>query len=267
MTKPRIFLSLVFLTSLTLSACSGGVSQPSLEATAWVLTEIQGQPVLAETWPTLRFENGKVAGYDGCNWFDGAYTVRGGGLTFGSLMTTMRACLSGLSNSTAASPIMQQAQAYHAALEAARKYAVREQNLIILDQSGAVLLTFSPQDTQLEGKTWQLTSYYNGKDSIQAVLGTATITAEFAEGKMAGSAGCNSYSATYTQAGSKLTFGPAISIEMACAEAGVMEQESAYLALLPTVVSYRMEGERLTLFNAQGLSVAEFVQAPTQKRP
>jgi heat shock protein HslJ len=260
MIKLRTFLSFVFLTALTLAACSGGVSQPSLEATAWVLTEIQGQPVLAETWATLRFENGKVAGYDGCNWFDGAYTASGGGLTFGSLMTTMRACLSSLSNSTADSSIMQQAQAYHAALETARKYAIHENRLTILDQSGVVLLTFSPQDTQLEGKTWQLTSYYNGKDSIQSVLETATVTAEFASGRLAGSAGCNSYSATYTQAGSKLTFGPAISTLMACAEAGAMEQESAYLAVLPSVVSYRMEGERLTLFNAEGLAVAEFVR-------
>lgn len=254
----HLFLIWLLALSLGFSACAGGDSQPSLEATAWVLTEIQGQPVLAETWATLRFENGKVAGYDGCNWFDGAYTARGASVTFGSLMTTLRACLSGLSSNTAASPIMQQARAYHTALEATRKYALHGQKLSLLDQSGAVLLTFSPQDTQLEGKTWQLTSYYNGKDSIQAVLGTTTITAEFAEGKLAGSAGCNSYSATYTQAGVKLTLGPALSTLMACAEAGVMEQESAYLAVLPMVVSYRMEGDRLTLFNAQGLSVAEF---------
>lgn len=258
-TRPFLLYLLLGLT-LTLSACAVGLSQPSLESTAWVLTGIEGQPVLAETWPTLRFENGKVAGYDGCNWFDGAYTASGASLTFGSRMTTMRACLSSLSNSTADAPIMQQAQAYHQALDTTRKYAIHEQKLSLLDQSGAVLLTFSPQDTQLEGKTWQLTSYYNGKDAIQAVLGTTAITAEFAAGNMAGSAGCNSYSATYTQAGAKLTFGPALSTLMACAEAGVMEQESAYLTALAAVVSYRMEGNHLTLFNAAGASMAQFVR-------
>lgn len=71
---------------------------------------IEGTPLLETTWnltvlnqetmqlpdtrvPYLRFDADEVTGYDGCNSFDGPYTVEGDTLTFGDLMSTLVACL------------------------------------------------------------------------------------------------------------------------------------------------------------------------------
>ena len=49
---------------------------------------------------------------------------------------------------------------------------------------------------------------------------------------------------------------------MACAEPkGVMDQEAAYLAALPTAVGYRVDGGSLALLSADGTSVATYTRA------
>jgi hypothetical protein len=40
-----------------------------------------------------------------------------------------------------------------------------------------------------------------------------------------------------------------------------MEQEAAYLAALPSVVSYRIDGRSLTLLSAEGTNVASYTRA------
>jgi heat shock protein HslJ len=41
-----------------------------------------------------------------------------------------------------------------------------------------------------------------------------------------------------------------------------MEQEQAYLTVLPRAASYSVEGEKLTLLAADGTIVATYVSAP-----
>ena len=95
---------------------------------------------------------------------------------------------------------------------------------------------------------------------VSLVLGTA-ITASFEGGRVAGSDGCNRYTAGYTlgPGASDLCIQPAAATRMLCAvPAGVMEQEAAYLAALSAVTRYRIEGDRLTLEAADGARVATF---------
>jgi heat shock protein HslJ len=69
-----------------------------------------------------------------------------------------------------------------------------------------------------------------------------------ADGRVGGSAGCNAYTASYSAAGPKLTFGPAAATRKMCVRpAGVMEQEQQFLKALETVATARFEGDRLEL--------------------
>jgi heat shock protein HslJ len=45
---------------------------------------------------------------------------------------------------------------------------------------------------------------------------------------------------------------------MFCAGEGVMEQEMAYLQALEKAATFKIEGEMLTLFDAQGLILATY---------
>lgn len=79
----------------------------------------------------------------------------------------------------------------------------------------------------VEGTLWQLVSY-----SDTPVVDGSEITLELADGKLNGSAGCNSYFADYQLEDGQLTVERAGSTKMACGEPGVMEQETTYLNLL-----------------------------------
>lgn len=113
----------------------------------------------------------------------------------------------------------------------------------------------------LEGTVWTLVSYGDPSDP-KAVLEDSEITAEFdsAEGTVKGSAGCNSYFGSYEVDGDTITFGLLGATLMACLEPeGIMQQESAYLAALDSAVTYRIEGDKLELRDADGKRVAQFI--------
>jgi len=118
----------------------------------------------------------------------------------------------------------------------------------------------------LEGTLWTLVSYGDPSDP-QPVLEDSEITAEFdsAEGRIHGSAGCNSYFGSYEVDGDAITFGLPGSTLMACAEPeGVMEQEVAYLAALGSAAIYHIQGDQLEMRDADGALALQFTAKPTE---
>jgi heat shock protein HslJ len=105
--------------------------------------------------------------------------------------------------------------------------------------SDRVEVVFSGELT-LEGIIWVL----------DKTIPESEITAEFADGEVAGSAGCNTYTGTYasTRAAGKNTIriGPLASTMMACDEP-VMDQERLYLAALEAATEYTIEGFTLSI--------------------
>lgn len=113
-------------------------------------------------------------------------------------------------------------------------------------------------ETPLVGTLWQMQSHHGN-----AVLAGTEVTAVFAaDGTLSGSSGCNNFSTGYTLDGNTLSINDAIAATMmACLDAGVMEQEAAFLAALPTAASYQISGDQLTLFDEGGTAVAVFTAA------
>ena len=109
--------------------------------------------------------------------------------------------------------------------------------------------------------TWNLEMYRSGSGSNIPVIQTTNVTALFgSDGSMTGSAGCNSYTGTYTTSGSNgISVGPVATTRMYCGDPGVMDQETAYLTLLQTVSSYEVtEDGMLNLMNSTGTPVLVF---------
>jgi heat shock protein HslJ len=100
----------------------------------------------------------------------------------------------------------------------------------------------------LDGTEWVLISL-NGTSLVEGT----NITLTFAEGRVNGFAGCNTYNAAYTSDGSTFTSETPAATEMACsAPAGVMEQEQCYLGFLGDVTVYRIVGSQLRLETGDG---------------
>ncbi len=76
---------------------------------------------------------------------------------------------------------------------------------ISLAEDSSVTVTQATTDLPLQGTTWFLESYFEGIGASVGLLPGTSITAIFgANGQLSGSAGCNTYSATYTTDSSSL---------------------------------------------------------------
>lgn len=197
-------------------------------------------------------EDGSLNGNGGCNNYFTSFAVDGQSLTItGPIGSTMMAC---------EDAAMQQETAFLAALADAATYEIRGDSLEIRDAEGALLASFvAVTPASLSGVTWELTGYNNGQDAVVSLLEGTTITAVFGEdGSLSGSAGCNRFTTSFQADSGSISIGLVASTMMACEEE-IMQQETAFLAALPTAVTYDLQGDALELRDANGALVASFV--------
>lgn len=216
---------------------------PPLEGTSWILSALPGRAVVGDQKVTAQFAEGRVFGSDGCNRYSAPVTLDGSSINVGPQgPSTMMAC---------PPDVMQQADAFRAAMIAARSYRVVDGRLELLGGGGAVLATFVAQSTSLVGSTWEVVALNNGRGAVTGLKSDTTLTMVFsADGKVSGSGGCNNYHATWTQEGSSMRFSPAASTRRLCPGEGVMEQEQEFFKAMQTVATVRFDGDRLEMRTA-----------------
>ena len=231
---------------------------PRLDGTAWVLAELPGHARVPGSSITLRFEDGRASGSDGCNRYGFAYSGSGSRLEF---------LPSGISTQMACAPeLMQQAAAFTTSLTRTRAFGMASGQLQLLDAEGAVVARFDPQPEGLAGTSWIVTGYNNGRQAVVSVLNGSELTMEFsADGRVSGYAGCNRYTGSFKQDGKALSFGPAAATRRMCIEPeGVMEQEQQFLKALETVATARQEADRIELRTADGALAVTLSRRPTE---
>ena len=254
---------------LTLFNAAGGAAAvfqaapaQSLAGTNWsavninVGTAITG-PMAGTTITAAFGEDGQVTGNAGCNNYFASYTVDGQNLTIGQAGSTMMAC--------EPVEVMEQEAAFLASLGNAATWSIDANGqLTILDAAGSIVAIFDPiEPVSLTGTTWVAMMVNNGKQAVTGVVEGTTITAMFAEdGGLTGSAGCNNFMTSYTLDGETITIQPAASTRKMCPEAGVMEQEAAFLTMLPSAATWRIDGSTLELRTAEGALIASFTAQP-----
>jgi heat shock protein HslJ len=250
-------LAIGSMTMLLIAACSPSGSSQGLTGSIWLLSELNGEAPIIGTAITAEFdEEGRVGGSSGCNNYSTSYDVNGNQLTLGEpLASTMMAC---------PEEIMEQEREYLGALADTATFEISNEELIFKDVNGNELVRFDSVDQSLEGSSWQVLSYNNGKGGVTSLIIGTEITANFGEdGLLAGNAGCNGYSADYETDGNNISIGPAVSTEMACLDIeGVMEQR--YLAALGTAASYKIDGLNMEMRTADGALVATFQRDTSQ---
>ncbi|MFW5748975.1 MAG: META domain-containing protein, partial [Chloroflexota bacterium] len=168
-------------------------SQPALAGSSWTLVMIDGAAPLADTSLTLTFgQDNRLSGSGGCNSFGAAYSVNGQNINIAMPISTLMAC--------SPEAVMEQEQAYLAALEAATTFEITDGQLTIIHGDGQQLV-FEAQPT-LADTMWALISL-GGEDVMD---GTA-VTLQFGPaGEAFGSTGCNNFRTTYVRDGDSLTF-------------------------------------------------------------
>lgn len=238
-------LSAVFLTLLPASRSLAQAGSP-LTGVPWRLVAYgepgAETPVLAGTIITIQFEDGgRAGGEGGCNRYSTSYTLQDDAIVFGGVASTRKACPD--------QAIMRQENAYFQALQAAQRYTLEGDQLVIVYGAGEQLV-FKRVDA-LAGSQWRLVAY-GAADAETPVPAGSVVTLLFDEnGRAGGSGGCNSYSGSYTAEGDAIRFGQMVSTLMACAEE-VMQQERAYLNALQAAARYELADDTLVIRYGDG---------------
>ena len=244
-----LFSTLVAGASLgAVGSASGGST--ALTGSVWQVTTVAGHSPLAGSSLTSKFTPaGTVAGSAGCNSYSAGFTASGSTIRISAIASTRMAC---------AARLMAQEAVFLRALGAARSYTVAGGKLTLKGRTGRALLSYRAQSQALPGTSWKVLSYNNGKQAVVSVSSGSKLTAVFGKDALSGFAGCNDYGATVKAAAPKISITKVNSTRKACSTpAGVMEQESAYLAALETAATYRIEGNRLELRTSTGALAAE----------
>ncbi len=100
--------------------------------------------------------------------------------------------------------------------------------------------------TTLAGTSWVMSSAGKRPPSISFE----------ADGKVAGSGGCNRFFGGYEQEGESLSFSPLGSTRMACPP-GIMKIEKEFFDMLGAVRKAKVEASTLVLIDAAGKELAE----------
>jgi heat shock protein HslJ len=125
--------------------------------------------------------------------------------------------------------------------------------LLLASSVGTSLVGAAASSTVPLAKTTWVLRGYGAKRQLTPVLPATEVTVVFdpAQGRLAGSAGCNQYFAAVKIDGDRLTLAPIGATKKFCGEPpGVMNQEGKFLALLQKAERFKIRGNRLTLFSA-----------------
>jgi len=113
-------------------------SDAALPKGNWVLAELNGKSVDASRPPTLQFlpEDGRVAGFAGCNRYSSAFVREGKSFRFQGAIATKMACIG---------DAMAVEGAFLKAIESVRGINTTDSALTLSDDAGKTLLRFRPE--------------------------------------------------------------------------------------------------------------------------
>lgn len=219
----------------------------SIEGPIWRLTELRGfDPVAlqdAKRPVTAGFNAGRLSGFSGCNQFFGPYTVERDRVVIGPLAGSMMAC---------EPPAMTIERAVHTALTGTFRYVLAQDKLTLLSGNDAVLTFRIEPAPVLEGVTWKVTGFNNGRQAVVSPISDTVLSVTFRQGSVEGFAGCNTFRASYTVQADRIVLGPAAVTRMICNGDNIMQQERQFLSALESATTWSIAGQMLDMHRADG---------------
>jgi len=233
-----------------------------LQGTFWYLSAIGDTQIIPGSEITAGFVinedgvTGEVSGSGGCNGYNAPI---GENFVIGPIASTQKLC---------EEAITEQEGGYFDWLSKAYDYDRAGDQLLISTANGVLTYNSTPildQANELVNKTWYLVTI----EQYSAV--TANVpTAFFApDGSLNGTTGCNDYTSTYqTAQGNELTISELATTRAACTSDALATQETVFTQLMPTAVSYVVNGTSMQIQTSSGqpinfTSIAPVVVGPT----
>jgi heat shock protein HslJ len=227
-----------WLLALGVAACGPqadpvAVDPPAAKAAAivgteWELARIGAAAPATGTRVTLQFDADRLGGYGGCNWYGATWSSRDGAMRIGQVESTARGC---------AGPVLAQEATLFATLQR-----------VGVEWTPRAVAAMDPAD--LAGTRWRWQA-----------PGAAQVRLEFVDGRrLRGFAGCRDFHGTWRGRGDRLAVDTLAMAQTDCARGEAAQAlEGRFIDAFDAIETWRLDGDRLTLRNADGAAV-EFVR-------
>ena len=130
--------------------------------------------------------------------------------------------------------------------------------------AGRVRTAATQDPAALEGESWILTQMLTAGGQTEIVQ--TGVSAQFDGSTISGSAGCNSYNASYEASGSDISFGPIAATKKICPE-DEQSTEDRYLQLLAEIGSFEVSGRSMSMNDRTARRSCSSCRADTQPTP
>lgn len=238
-----------------------------LVGSAWQLVSMDGSSLVKRSSITLVFHDAhRISGHAGCRDYVAVYEAGGDEMDFSYTGMLGAVCPE--------EALLEQEGTYTTILGWTTQYRLSGEQLELITVRGETLI-FDPlpqeAEAAFEGPTWSLVAFVepNRVEDMPAPLPLTTdvrqgteITSTFGDGRVRGSAGCNSYEAGYVHDGTSFAIEGLAFTEMAClSPEGVMDQEQRYLDVLKDVSAYNVYAGQLWLETSDGRALVFSLKA------
>ncbi|MFC3438917.1 META domain-containing protein [Nocardia seriolae] len=248
MSANRVWV-LLALTAVAAAGCSssGGVGDTppaSPMGRSFVSTAVSGTPIPGGGPLTLHFADGRVSATAGCNTATGPVDLQGNTLHVGKRATTLMGCPGDLAGADGWQDGLLRSQPTWTLVGDTLTLEGNGSTVTLLDRKAA-----NP-DKPLTGTTWIVTALLRPEAEVRSatldeVRPTLTITPD---GKVSGTAGCNTVTGTAAIDADTITFTLATTRKMC--EPQVMELETQVLQALDGKTTATIDSDQLTLRNS-----------------
>jgi heat shock protein HslJ len=247
--------SLLLLAAVAGGGCSGRNAgadpepRPQVPDGSFVSNSVtedgQPKPLVGGEPIRLRFDAGRLDAVAGCNHLGGPVDTGGGQLTITELSSTSMAC----------DQLRMEQDAWLGRFLQARPTWRLDGDRLTL-RSGKTELRFvdarkADPDRALRDTRWSVESLLAGESVSSAPAGTTAHLTFSAGDQVVGFTGCNSLRGPVTVRGDRIRFGELAVTRKACRDE-VNQLEAAVVAVLGAEVTFRIEGDLLTLTTPDG---------------
>ncbi|MFL6144862.1 MAG: META domain-containing protein [Labedaea sp.] len=231
----------------------GGGADPGLRGRTFLSTGVieSGKPkaLVERTTVTFRFtDDGRLLADAGCNTIAGPVDTAGGRLAVAEPGSTAMGC---------DAPRHAQDEWLATFLAARPSWRLDGSDLTVRTDGTTLAMRdreVAVPDLPLEGRRWTVDTILDGETAASVPVGVpAGLT--FGSGTVTVEAGCNRGSGSYAVSGDTITFTGVATTKKAC-EPDRATVENAVLGVLRGPVSYRVDGDRLSLKQPSGKGIA-----------
>jgi heat shock protein HslJ len=213
----------------------------------WVLTSLNGEPLLEGTNITLAFYPAEISGFAGCNGYGGPIEFHEKDeINVVEIASQAEGCME-------PEGVLEQESEYLNTLWNIGEYRVDDNVLTLTNPDREQTLVYSLREkfetvpSLLENTHWNLLQ----SESFPLIDGSI-ITISFSNREIEGYGGCRDYKGEYEAEGDKIVFPVMMMLGEICDDLDLQIQESKFTTWLELSTHYRIHGDQLELNLATG---------------